>query len=347
MKKIMSATAAMLLAVSLTACSGASEKTEQTSAQTEADVQKNNENSETVSDDIAYPEKTIQVVVPFNAGSTTDTQFRFIQPYLEKQLGVSLAVVNNGGASGVIGTTGFLAEKADGYTVLFSLPTPTLYKAAAGETEYAVEDLVPVCEVSSAPMYLIVGKDAPYEDGAALIEYIKANPGEFTYASAGNGGIAHMAFATFLFGEGLEATSVPFSGGTADCYTAVMGGHVESYCGNENELQGRDDVRPLINLGSKSTNPAFADIPTLEELGYPGYVTDTFSGFYFSKDVDPAIVKKFDSAVAAMMEDPEFIEAAKTQSFSAVYADSETLTAQITQSKENLIPVFEELGIKK
>lgn len=334
MKKMMSAAAAMLLALSLTACSGSSGEPAGTQAAGEGAG-------------AGYPEKTIQVTVPFNAGSTTDTQFRFVQPYLEKQLGVSLAVVNNGGASGVIGTTEFLNQPADGYNVLFSLPTPTLYKAAAGETEYAVEDLVPVAEVSSAPMYLIVKKDAPYETAEDLIEYIKANPGAFTYASAGNGGIAHMAFATFLFGEGLEATSVPFTGGTADCYTAVMGGHVESYSGNENELQGRDDVRPIINLGSKSANPDFADIPTLEELGYPGYVTDTFSGFYFSKDVDPAIVEKFDSAVAAMVEDPEFQEAAKAQSFSASYASSEELTAMIAQSKENLVPVFEELGIKK
>lgn len=334
MKKMISAAAAMLLVLSLTACSGSSNEPTVTQAAGEAAG-------------AGYPEKTIQVIVPFNAGSTTDTQFRFIQPYLEKQLGVSLAVVNNGGASGVIGTTGFLQEKADGYTVLFSLPTPTLYKAAAGETEYAVEDLVPVSEVSSAPMYLIVRKDAPYETAEDLIEHIKANPGAFTYGNAGNGGIAHMAFATFLHGEGLEATSVPFSGGSADSYTAVMGGHVESYSGNEQELLGRDDVRPIINLGSKSANPDYADIPTLEELGYPGYSTDTFSGFYFSKDVDPAIVETFDAAVAAVMEDPEFIEAAKAQSFAATYENHEEFEARIQQSVENIVPVFETLGMKK
>lgn len=336
MKKIMSA-AAMLLAFSLTACSGSSDLAEEKKA----------DGQQAAAGELAYPEKTIQVIVPFNAGSTTDTQFRFVQPYLEKQLGVSLAVVNNGGASGVIGTTDFLSQKADGYTVLFSLPTPTLYKAAAGETEYAVEDLVPVSEISSAPMYLIVKDDAPYETAEELLAYIKENPGSFSYAHAGNGGIAHMAFATFLYGEGLEATSVAFAGGSSEAYTAVMGGHVDSYSGNEDELQGRDDVRPLINLGSKSENPAFADIPTLEELGYPGYVTDTFSGFYFSKEVDQAIVEKFDSAVAAMMEDPEFKEAAKTQSFSASYASSEELTEMITQSKENLIPVLEAVGVKQ
>lgn len=346
MRKMISAAMAVLLAASLTACqSSSSEQTPR--AGVDQDKNQGQEAGGKGAGSASYPEKTIQVIVPFNAGSTTDTQCRFILPYLEKELGVSMAVVNNGGASGVIGTTDFLTQKADGYTVLFSLPTPTLYKAAAGETEYAVEELVPVSKVTSAPMYLIVKNDSPYENAEALIEFMKANPGKFTYGNAGNGGIAHMAVATFLHGEGLEATSVPFSGGSADSYTAVMGGHIDSYSGNENELLGRDDVRPLLNLGTKSFSPDYAEIPTLEELGFPGYVTDTFSGFYFSKDVDPAIVARFDEAVKNVTENPDFIEAAKIQSFPISYKNSEDFTAEIGKTKENILPVFEELSGQK
>ena len=334
MKKVICAAAAVLMVASLTACSGQSGES---AAAGEGNTQQAD----------GYPNKTIQVIVPFNAGSTTDTQCRFILPYLEKELGVSMAVVNNGGASGVIGTTAFLSREADGYNVLFSLPTPTLYKPAAGETEYTVEDLQPVSEVFSAPMYLIVKNDSPYENAEQLIDFIKENPGKFSYANAGNGGIAQLAFSVFLHGEGLDATSVPSAGGSADNYTAVMGGHVDSYSGNESELLGRDDVRPVINLGSKSNNPEYADIPTLEELGYKGYCTDTYSGFYFSKDVAPEIVETFDAAVKKVLEDPEVIAEAKKQSLTLSYADSETFAAEISQSKEAIIPVLEELGFKK
>ena len=340
MKKMIYAATALLMALSLSACGNSAKGTAGTKAGEAAGGQ-------TGAEEIAYPEKTIQVIVPFNAGSTTDTQARFILPYLEKELGVSMAVVNNGGASGVIGTTDFLTKQADGYSVLFSLPTPTLYKPAAGETEYTVEDLTPISKVSSASMYLIVKNDSPYEKAEDLLQFIKENPGKFTYANAGNGGIAHMAFATFLHGEGLDAISVPSAGGSADNYTAVMGGHVDSYCGNESELLGREDVRPLINLGSKSSNADFADIPTLEELGYPGYKTETFSGFYFSKDVDSAIVERFDEAVKTVIESPEVQEAAKTQSLSLTYENSADFAAEIAQAKENIVPVLEELGFKK
>lgn len=106
-------------------------------------------------------------------------------------------------------------------------------------------------------------------------------------------------------------------------------------------------MRPVINLGSKSNNPEYADIPTLEELGYKGYCTDTYSGFYFSKDVAPEIVETFDAAVKKVLEDPEVIAEAKKQSLTLSYADSETFAAEISQSKEAIIPVLEELGFKK
>lgn len=96
MKKVICAAAAVLMVASLTACSGQSGES---AAAGEGNTQQAD----------GYPNKTIQVIVPFNAGSTTDTQCRFILPYLEKELGVSMAVVNNGGASGVIGTTDFLS----------------------------------------------------------------------------------------------------------------------------------------------------------------------------------------------------------------------------------------------
>lgn len=288
---------------------------------------------------------TITITVPFNAGSNTDNQIRFIQPYLEKHLGANIIVVNAGGASGVIGTTDFLTKPADGSNILFSLPTPTVYKPAGGDTEYTLDDLIPVAQTSSSPFYLAVSaENKDFPDGQTLLEYIKNNPGKFTYANAGNGGIAHLAFAAFLNGEGLEALSVPFTGGTADCYTAVMGGHVMGHAVSEPDLVGRTDYNVLINLGTKSTNEGFQDIPTLEELGYPGYATDTFAGFYYMKGVDPEIVAAFDAAVEATLNDPEFQAAAAAAQFGYAYLNSADFTEVCQNTTKNIIPVLESLS---
>lgn len=293
-----------------------------------------------------YPEDTISIIVPFNAGSNTDIQMRFFQPYLEDVLGVSTVIINDGGASGTIGLTNYLNEyESDGYTVVFSLPTPTVYKPITNETTYTSDDLVAVAQLTGAPLYLAVRADSPYTTGADLIEYIAANPDTYSYANAGNGGIAHLAFASFLNGEGLSALSVPFTGGTADCYSAVMGGHVDAYCVSEQDLVGRDDVRPLINLGSKSTTDGFESVPTLEELGYDGYCIDAFSAFYFSADVDAAIVEKFQNVVEEIVNDPAFIEAAEASSFGTNYLSGADTQAMIATTIEKVTPVMDALGL--
>ena len=294
-------------------------------------------------EDVTFP-SIITVTVPFNAGSNTDIQMRFIQPYLEEYLGSTIVVNNAGGASGVIGTTDFLTQATDGSNILFSLPTPTVYRPASGETTYTVDDLVPVARVTADPFYLAVSaENTQFTDAQSVLDYIQANPGEFTYANAGNGGIAHVAFASFLAGEGLDALSVPFSGGTADGYTAVMGGHVMSYVVSEQDLVNRSDVRALINLGTKSDTPGFEDVPTLEELGYEGYVTDAFAGFYYMQGVDEALVAAFDAAVKATLEDEEFQAAAEASNFVHNYMGHEEFAQQVKNAAESAAVILESL----
>lgn len=295
-----------------------------------------------------YPEKIITIAVPFNAGSNTDRQVRFLQRFLEKHLGASTIVVNTGGASGIIGVSNFVKDTPqDGYTVLFSLPTPTLFKPITGSTVYTVNDLRPIAQVSSSPMYLVVRADSPFTTGSDLIEYIKENPNKYTYANAGNGGIAHLSFAAFLFGEGLEALSVPFPGGTADCYNAVMGGHVNAYCVSEQDIIGRADVRALINLGTKSKQEQFKDVPTLAELGYNGYGIDTFSAFYFGINVENSIVKQFEAAVKATLSDPDYIREAESAGFDISYLDGLELETKIKGVINSVTPVMQDMGLIK
>lgn len=332
MKKIFASILALAMLLMLAACGDKA-----------SDPQQSQSSSASSSAAVEFP-SVITVTVPFNAGSNTDNQIRFIQSYLEKQLGATIVVNNAGGASGVIGTTEFLTQKADGSNILFSLPTPTVYKPAGGETTYTADQLVPVAQITSSPFYLAVSaENTDFPDGAAVIDYIKNNPGSFTYANAGNGGIAHLAFASFLHGEGLDALSVPFTGGTGDEYTAVMGGHVMSYVVSETDLVGRSDIRPLINLGTKSETEGFADIPTLAELGYDGYVTDTFAGFYYMEDISDEFVKAFDEAVKATLEDPDFIAAAEKASFICSYMDSAAFGDKVSNTVELAAPVLQAL----
>lgn len=334
MKKLISSVLSLSLVLSLAACSsGGSGSAGSTGS----------ESGSGTSGEVEFP-NIVTVTVPFDAGSNTDIQLREIQPYLEKYLNTSIVVNNAGGASGVIGTTDFLTQAADGSNILFSLPTPTVYRPASGETTYTVDDLIPVARVTADPFYLAVsGENDQFPDAESVLTFIQENPGEFTYANAGNGGIAHVAFASFLAGEGLDALSVPFSGGTSEGYTAVMGGHVMAYSVSESELTGRSDVRPVINLGTKSSTPGFEDVPTLAELGYEGYETNAFAGFYYMEGVDQAYVEAFDAAVQAALTDEEFLAEAAESNFMVNYANHTDFAAQVQSAAELAVPILESI----
>ena len=113
---------------------------------------------------------------------------------------------------------------------------------------------------------------------------------------------------------------------------------------NEPDLVGPTDYNVLINLGTKSTTPGFEYIPTLAELGYEGYCTDTFAGFYYMKGVDQAAVDAFDAAVKATLEDPDFQKAAEEANFGYHYANSADFTDMIHNTVELITPVLAELG---
>lgn len=290
-------------------------------------------------------EQPITVIVPFKAGSATDNQIRLMQADLEKALGTTLVIVNAEGGSGTIGTTEYLNNyQADGYTILYSLATPVVYKPLSGDTTYTYEDLTAVARTSSQPMYLIMADSNPMANAEDVLAYIKENPGKFTYANVGNGGNGHLAFAAFLTGEGLNATSVPYSGGTADCYTATMGGEVDACVYGEADLLAREECHGVINLGSKSTIDALKDIPTLADLGYEGYETNNMAGFFYHKDVPAEAVATFEAAVESVLTDEAFVAQATAAGFVPSFGTGTDMDAQASLAIEKATPVIESLG---
>ena len=287
----------------------------------------------------------INVIVPFKAGGTSEQQIRIMQPYLEKELGTTLVIINSDGGSGVLGTTEYLNNyKPDGYSILYTLATPVVYKPLTGDTSYTWADLQAVSKTMSLPMYLILSNESQFQSGEEIIEYIKANPGKFSYANVGNGGNGHLAFASFLAGEGLDAKSVPYSGGTAECYTSIIGKECDAAVYGQADLLAHDDTHAAINLGSKSEVESLKDVPTLAELGYEGYETNNLGGFIYNKAVSAEAVKAFDAAVGKVLSDPAFIEEAGKAGFTASYSSAADFEAEIENTIKTAEPVMKALG---
>ncbi|MBS5591390.1 tripartite tricarboxylate transporter substrate binding protein [Lawsonibacter sp. OA9] len=337
MKKIFAALLACAMTLSLAACSNGSPTPGASSSGGSSTAGSGDQ-------DFAF-EKPVTVVVPFKAGSATDNQIRLMQSDLEDALGTTLVIVNSEGGSGTIGTTDYLnSYQPDGYTILYSLATPIVYKPLSGDTAYTYDDLRGVALTSSQPMYLILADTSPFQSAQEVLDYIKSNPGEFTYANVGNGGNGHLAFASFLMGEALEATSVPYTGGTADCYTAMMGGEVDAAVYGEADLLARPECHGVINLGSKSTVESLVDIPTLADLGYEGYETNNMAGFFYHKNVPDAAATAFESAVESVLTDESFVTRATEAGFVPYFASGTKLDEMAHQAMETSQPVIDSLG---
>lgn len=335
MKKLMFAVMSAAMMMGLAACSGSEKAAEPAAKETQA---------EGTAEAGAF-DGPITVVVPFKAGSATDNQIRLMQGKLEKALGTTLVIVNAEGGSGTIGTTEYLTNyQPDGYTILYSLATPIVYKPLSGDTAYTYDDLTSVARTSSQPMYLILSDNSPYQSAEEVLDYIEANPGKFTYANVGNGGNGHLAFASFLVGEGLDATSVPYSGGTADCYTAMMGGEVNAAVYGEADLLAREECHGVINLGSKSKMEALQDVPTLADLGYEGYETNNMAGFYYNKEVPAEMVEAFEKAVETILTDEEFVAEATAAGFVPSFGTGAEMDEQSSAAIEKATPVLEALN---
>ena len=344
MKKTLAALLACALSLSLAACSSSSD-TSSAGNNSTGNTSAGNTSASSSGDQGFVFEEPITVVVPFKAGSATDNQLRLMQADLEEALGTTLVIVNSEGGSGTIGTTDYLnSYQPDGYTILYSLATPVVYKPLSGDTAYTYDDLRGVALTSSQPMYLILADTSPFQSAQEVLDYIKANPGKFTYANVGNGGNGHLALASFLMGEGLEATSVPYTGGTADCYTAMMGGEVDSAVYGEADLLARPECHGVINLGSKSTMESLADVPTLADLGYEGYETNNMAGFFYQKDVPDAAVAAFEAAVETVLTNEEFVTRATEAGFVPYYASGAELDEMAHQAMETSQPVIDSLG---
>lgn len=351
---ILAAFTAAMLAV--TGCGNASSAPTQAAAPaTEAKTEAAKEESKKV-DNASEAEKTeaaegfefkepVNVIVPFKAGGTSDQQIRILQPYLEKELGTTLVIINSDGGSGVLGTTEYINNyKPDGYSILYTLATPVVYKPLTGDTSYTWGDLQAVSKTMSLPMYLILSNESPFQSGEEIIEYIKANPGKFSYANVGNGGNGHLAFASFLAGEGLDAKSVPYSGGTAECYTSIIGKECDAAVYGQADLLAHNDTHAAINLGSKSEVESLKDVPTLADLGYEGYETNNLGGFIYQKNVPAEAVKAFDAAVERVLSDPAFIEEAGKAGFTASYSSAADFQKEIENTIQTAEPVMKALG---
>jgi tripartite-type tricarboxylate transporter receptor subunit TctC len=256
-----------------------------------------------------FPEKPIHVIVPFPAGGAVDLVTRLVTQRITDERGWSFVIENKAAAGGIVATDATAKSPPDGYTLLIATPNHTITAALKTKLPYDWEhDLVPVSVIAEVPELLVSYPAAPFTDFAGLIAYAKQNPGKLNYSSAGNGTLPHITMELLLRRAGVQLQHVPYRG-AAPALTDVVAGVVQikldTYATtNEHIAVGR--LRALA-FASAQRSTLMPDLPTIAELGFPGYEGVLWIGLMAPAGVPAAIIDRIGAASTAAVRNDALV----------------------------------------
>ena len=255
----------------------------------------------------AYPDKPIRALLGFAPGGGSDILLRAMTPAMSAALGQQVVVENRAGAGGNLAMEMTARAPADGYTILLGAPglatNTALYKNLSFDP---LKDLIPIALVASAQNVLITTPSLPVNSVAELIQYAKRNPGKLNYASAGGGTSLHLVAELFKASAGIDMVHVPYKGG-GQAVTDVMSGQVQLMF---NVLQSAvpqikgNTVKALAVTGAKRSD-ALPGVPTMIEVGLPGFVAVTWNGFVAPVGTPRDVVNKLNEVIVRILRTAE------------------------------------------
>jgi tripartite-type tricarboxylate transporter receptor subunit TctC len=295
-----------------------------------------------------FPDRPIRVIVSVPAGGGVDTITRLVTDKMRPSLGQPLIVENKAGVGGSIAAETVFNADPDGYTLLASQPSPiTTNKFLYKSLNYDPTQFEPVAIMSHIPNVVLVRKDFPAQTVQELIAYAKANPGKINYASQGIGTTSHMTAELFQTITHTKLTHVPYKG-TAPAINDLLAGNVDlmfNELATSIELHKSGRAR-ILAVTVKDRVPSLPDIPTLDEVGVHGCISDTWHALTAPPKTPPEIVAKLNAAANAAMHDPALLERFKQLSVSPGGGTPEEIGAFIKEETRRWGDVIHEAGIQ-
>jgi tripartite-type tricarboxylate transporter receptor subunit TctC len=297
-----------------------------------------------------YPERPITIIVPWGAGGGTDATGRIIASLMEAELGIPVNVVNRTGGSGVVGHSAIATAEPDGYTLgVVTVEIGMMHWQ--GLTELTYEDYTPVVLYNADPAGLQVRADAEWQDAQAVLDAIKASPGEHKASGTGQGGIWHLALAGMLDEAGIDPNAAPWvpSQGAAPGLQDLVAGGVDIVPCSVPEAQALLEAGRVKSLAvmSEERNPAFPDVPTLKEATGLDWTVAAWRGIAGPKGMPQEVVDKLVPVLQEIHESQEFKDFMAQRGFGLVWRDPEGYRQWMAESDESLGEVMKAVGLAK
>lgn len=302
----------------------------------------------------AQDSRPITIVVPFPPGGQADLAARPVAAAMERGMRQPVVVQNRGGAAGALGNA-FVARAApDGATLLMALSSlaviPVAERLFDRTPTYSVDQLAPIALVNADPTMLVVPANAPWRSIAEFRDAARAAPGTIPYGSSGAYGTLHVAMEMFCTAAGIRLLHVPFQGAgpalTALLSASNQAGNIQALATAPGTVTQhvRDGRMRVLGCWGRERAPAFPDVPTFIESGYPDVEFYIWAGMFAPVATPAPTMLRLREAVRAAMADPDLIRAFNAAGAPPRYMDAPEFAIFFAEDSARLVAAVQKIG---
>ena len=296
-----------------------------------------------------YPQRPLRLIAPFPPGGGVDFLARIIGQKLSESWGQQVVIDNRSGGSGVIGMEIAARAAPDGYTLLMSeVGTLSINPAIFRSLPYApLRDFQPITKVGDIPLTCAVHPSLRINTLPQFVAAAKARPGEYRYASAGNGSMLHLATELLAQSAGIRLTHVPYKGGSLGL-NAVLANEVSLLCMTTSSVKAHVQQGRIVAIAMSTArrSPSLPDVRTVAEQGYEGYDAAQWVGLLAPRATAPAIVGKLHAEVVRILALPDVREKLSVAGVDVVGNTPEAFTLQIRADAEKYARLAADLKLR-
>jgi len=295
-----------------------------------------------------FPAKPIRLIVPFPPGGPNDIIARVIGQRMSEIVHQPIVIDNRGGQAGVLGTDAVAKSAPDGYTIGIVSASALSISPTMEKVAYDVaRDFAPITLVATVPEMLVVASSVPARDMKELVALAKAEPGKLNFASAGTGGITHLAGELFKLTAKIDIVHVPYRG-AAPAINDLLGQQVQMAFLDLPVILPHIKAGTLraVALGAKERVPTAPDVPTTAEVGMPDILIENWYGMIAPAATPPAIVAALNRVATEAMTDPAVKEKLADQGLTLAPQTPEQFRAYIASETRKWANVIKDAGVE-